>query len=186
MTLAQWAGVTLAVVGVVVLSTAGDIGRLLELSLNRGDVLVLIAALLYAGYSVALRNKPEVGALSMFAVLACAAALTSLPILAIEGVSGEIVWPTHRGWLIVLLVAVFPSMMSQVFFIKGVEAIGSGRAGVFVNLVPVFAAGLAVVVLGEPFEWFQVVALGFVLAGIGLSERSVMLARRVAHTEGEA
>ncbi len=56
-------------------------------------------------------------------------------------------------------------------FIQGVAAIGPGRAGVFVNLVPVVAALLAVLLLKEIFQWFHAVALVLVLGGIWLSER---------------
>ena len=49
--------------------------------------------------------------------------------------------------------------------------IGPSRAGVFVNLVPVFASIMALLVLHEPFEPFHAVALGLVLGGIWLSER---------------
>jgi drug/metabolite transporter (DMT)-like permease len=52
-----------------------------------------------------------------------------------------------------------------------VTLIGPGRAGVFVNLVPVFASILAVVLLNEPFEVFHALALALVLGGIWLSER---------------
>ena len=74
--------------------------------------------------------------------------------------------------IIVGLVTLFPSFLAQIFFIQGVALIGPGRAGIFVNLVPVFASMLAVTFLQEPFEVFHAVALGLVLGGIWLSERS--------------
>jgi drug/metabolite transporter (DMT)-like permease len=52
-----------------------------------------------------------------------------------------------------------------------VALIGPSRAGIFVNLVPVFASILALVVLHEPFEPFHAIALGLVLGGIWLAER---------------
>ncbi|NIR60051.1 MAG: EamA family transporter, partial [Gammaproteobacteria bacterium] len=73
---------------------------------------------------------------------------------------------------IVALVALFPSLLAQCSFIVGVDLIGPGRAGVFVNLVPVFAAALAVATLGEPFEAYHGVALALVLGGIWVSERT--------------
>jgi drug/metabolite transporter (DMT)-like permease len=42
---------------------------------------------------------------------------------------------------------------------------------VFVNLVPVFASIIALLVLHEPFRLFHAVALALVLGGIWLSER---------------
>jgi len=60
--------------------------------------------------------------------------------------------------------------IAQVFFIHGVGLIGSARAGIFVNLVPVFASIMAVTYLQESFEIFHAIALGLILGGIGLSE----------------
>ena len=56
-------------------------------------------------------------------------------------------------------------------FIHAVRMIGPGRSGVMVNLAPVFAAGLSVMILGEPFKFHHGLALFFVLGGILLSER---------------
>jgi len=57
------------------------------------------------------------------------------------------------------------------FFLRGVDAIGPGRAGVYINLVPVFAALLAVLLLGQAFEWYHGAALVMVLAGVWLAQR---------------
>jgi drug/metabolite transporter (DMT)-like permease len=61
-------------------------------------------------------------------------------------------------------------LIAQVFFIQSVSLIGPGRAGVFVNLVPVFASIMAVFYLQESFELFHAASLGLVLSGIWLSE----------------
>ena len=42
----------------------------------------------------------------------------------------------------------------------------------FVNLVPIFAAILAVALIGEPFAAFHAVALALVLGGIWLAQRT--------------
>jgi drug/metabolite transporter (DMT)-like permease len=49
---------------------------------------------------------------------------------------------------------------------RGVELIGPGRAGLFVNLVPILGALLAVLLLGEPFRAYHALALALVLGGI--------------------
>ena len=85
--------------------------------------------------------------------------------------AGAFLWPTPTGWLVIGLVTLFPSFLAQIFFILGVDKIGPARAGVFVNLVPVFAAGLAVLFLGEAFQFYHGAALGLVLFGIFLSEK---------------
>ena len=57
-------------------------------------------------------------------------------------------------------------------FLRGVEIIGPGRTGVFINLVPVFGAVFAVLYLGEAFRMFHGVALALVLGGIRIAERA--------------
>ena len=80
--------------------------------------------------------------------------------------------PTLQGWLVAVYVAIFPSCLSQLFYMRGVDLIGPARAGVFINLVPAFSAILAVVMLGEPFAMFHAVALVLVIGGIWLAQRS--------------
>ena len=165
------AGVTLA--GVAVVASAGDVERLLRLRFNDGDLLVVLASLLYAGYTVGLRRRPASTALGLFTVLAASAFLASLPMVAAEAWLGEFQAPTVRGWAVVALVALLPSFIAQILFIRGVEIIGPGRAGIFLNLVPVFAAIIAVAYLGEDFHLYHGLALALVLGGIWLAERGV-------------
>jgi drug/metabolite transporter (DMT)-like permease len=167
----QVAGAVVTMAGVVLVASAGSLERLATFGFAPGDVLMVIAGALYAGYTVALRNRPPVSALAMFAALAGAAFASSLPLVAAEAVLGTLAWPTPKGWAIVLLTAVFPSFIAQTFFIKGVELIGPGRAGVFINLVPIFAPIMAVAILGEAFRLYHAGALALVLGGIWLSER---------------
>jgi drug/metabolite transporter (DMT)-like permease len=166
----QAAGVMVTMAGVAIIASGGEATRLASLTLNAGDLLMIAACALYAGYTVGLSRRPPVSPLSLFTGLACAAFVTSLPLALGEAALGRYQWPTPAGWLIVALVTLFPSFLAQIFFIQGVALIGPGRAGVFVNLVPVFASVMALLVLHEPFEPFHAVALGLVLGGIWLSE----------------
>jgi drug/metabolite transporter (DMT)-like permease len=167
----QILGMAVTLAGVAVVAVKGDVHVLRTLALNIGDVWMLIACLLYAGYTLALRNRPAVSGLVFFTAMAVAAFLTSLPLIAYEAASGTLQWPTPKGWAVLLYVGLFPSLLSQISFMRGVELIGPGRAGLFVNLVPVFGALLAVVLLGEPFAWYHAAGLALVLSGIGLAER---------------
>lgn len=170
-TKAQMAGVLLTLVGVVVVTTGGDFEALANLAINHGDLLMLLAGLFYGGYTLALRFKPDVGALSFFSILAFAAFLTSLPLLGYEAYSGAMQMPTAKGWALILAISILPSFTAQIFFIYGVALIGPGRAGIFVNLVPIFASLMAVLFLSEKFELYHGAALFLVLGGIWLAER---------------
>ncbi|TXN06485.1 DMT family transporter, partial [Methylobacterium sp. WL103] len=166
----QVVGVLVTLVGATVAATHGDWHVLATLDFNRGDVLVFIACLLYAGYTLALPHRPAISGLTFFAAMALMAFLTSLPLLAVEAAAGRLIWPGAQGWAIVVFVALGPSLAAQLFFMRGVELIGPNRAGLFVNLVPIFGAGLAVLA-GEPFGINEALALALVLGGIFCAER---------------
>ncbi|WP_425404968.1 DMT family transporter [Hwanghaeella sp.] len=170
-TAVQALGVIVTLIGVVVVVTRGSIERLITLTVNDGDFLMLIASFLYASYAVGLRRRPPVSTLGLFAGMSIVAFLVSLPFMAGEIVLGQFLAPTAKGWLVIVLVTIFPSFVSQICFIKGVDKIGPSRAGVFVNLVPIFAAVMAVAFLGEEFQMFHGTALLLVLFGIFLSEK---------------
>ncbi|WP_420404514.1 DMT family transporter [Nisaea sp.] len=170
--LVQAGGVLLTMVGIALIASRGELERLAALEFNKGDLLMVAACALYAGYTVALRKRPNVSGLAMFTVMAGAAFIVAIPLAAIEAYFGDFQWPTLKGWGIVLFVTVFPSFLAQIFFLRGVDLIGPGRAGVWVNLVPIFAAALAVIILGEVFAWFHAAALALVLGGIALANRT--------------
>ena len=164
-------GMIVTIVGVVLVSVKADLEILKTLSLNIGDVWMLVACLFYAGYTLGLRHRPAMPGLVFFAAMAGVAFVSSLPLIGIEIAQGTAQFPTPTGWLILLYVAIMPSLLSQIFFMRGVELIGPARAGLFVNLVPVFGALLAVLLLGEPFATYHALGLVLVLGGIWLAEQ---------------
>ncbi|MES0880016.1 DMT family transporter [Roseibium sp. SCP14] len=164
-------GILLTLAGVTMIAAQGSLETLLALAVNPGDGIMLIACVLYSGYTLSLRNRPQVSSLTFFAVLSGISVVASIPGFLFELSTETAQWPTLQGWLVVLYIALFPSCLAQIFFMRGVELIGPARAGVFINLVPIFAAVLAVSILGEPFEWHHGTALFLVLGGIWLSER---------------
>jgi drug/metabolite transporter (DMT)-like permease len=171
-TLLQIIGVLITAVGVVIVATRGAPLSVLHIDLNRGDLAMLAACVFYAFYTLALRNRPDMSGIAFFTLLALISAITSVPLLIYEAVTTGLQMPTLQGWLVTLFVAIFPSCLAQLFFLRGVDLIGPGRAGVFVNLVPVFAAILAVLLLNEPFAPFHAVALALVIGGIWLAQRN--------------
>lgn len=168
----QIVGFTVSLVGVALTAAHGDLSRLAELDVNRGDLIMLAGVVAYAGYTVALRYKPAIHWQSTVLALSVAALVTSLPFAAWEWSAGNAVLPDAAGWGIVLYTAMFPSVLAQAFYIRGVELIGGNRAGLFVNMVPIFGTLLSVVLLGEAFHLYHAIALAMVLGGIWLAEHS--------------
>lgn len=169
----QGLGVTVTILGVLVTASRGDYHILSTLSFAAGDLWMIIACIFYAGYTVGIRTRPPMPGLVFFTAMAIVACIVSLPLLAAEVATGRVIWPTPLGWGILAFVVIGPSLLSQLFFMRAVELIGPGRAGVFVNLVPVFAPLLAVLILGEQLALYHALALVLVLGGIWIAERRV-------------
>lgn len=167
---AQIVGVVLTIAGVILTACHGDPRRLLTLELNFGDAIMLVAVILYSGYSVGLRLKPAMRWQSLMLALSIAALVTSLPFFLWEIAAGKVVVPDARGWAVTLYTAVGASIVSQIFYIRGNELIGANRAGLFINLVPIFGTLLSVLIVGETFHLYQALALVLVLGGISLAE----------------
>ena len=167
----QVLGFLLTLAAVIVVASGGSFQRLLALQLNLGDALMLVAILLYGGYTVALRYKPVLHWQSMITVLSGAALVTSIPFSVWEIARGTVIWPDATGWSVALFTAIFPSLIAQVLYIRGNEMIGSNRAGLFVNMVPIFGTLMSVLILREAMHPFQIVALVLAMGGIWLAER---------------
>ncbi|HEU0230632.1 MAG TPA: DMT family transporter [Burkholderiaceae bacterium] len=166
----QAVGFVLSFVGVVVIAMRGEWARLIGLDINFGDALMLVAIIAYGVYTAMLRSKPRVHWASLMFILCLGATLASLPMLVFEAARGQTIFPDMRGWGVILYIVIFPSLVGQVLYIQAVELIGANRAGLFINLLPVWGAFLAVAILGEQFHVYHAVALVMILVGIGLAE----------------
>ena len=170
---AEILGYSVTLIGVFLVAGAGDLSRLLALDVNRGDLIMVLAALAYALYAVALRSKPALHWASFLAMLFIAASITALPLALYEATTADFIPPsTPLAFGVLLYAAIFPAIVSQAMFIRGIELIGSNAAGMFVNLVPIFGAILAVLLLGERFQLYHALALALVLGGIFFAQRT--------------
>ncbi|MDR6758903.1 drug/metabolite transporter (DMT)-like permease [Mycoplana sp. BE70] len=167
---AQIVGFSVTLIGVLTTAAHGDLSSLMDLRFNFGDMLMLFACIVYAAYTVSLRWKPAMHWQSFIAVPVFGALVSSLPLLWWEAAHGGMIVPDTTGWIVVLYAAIFPSLMSQVLWVRGVEMIGPNRAGLFINAIPVFGMLLSVLLIGESLQVFHMFAMGLVLGGIAVAE----------------
>jgi drug/metabolite transporter (DMT)-like permease len=167
----QGAGVIVTMAGVALVATGGAPGLLLEQGINLGDGLMLLACCCYSSYATALQKRPAMPGRAFFTLMAIVSAVTAVPPAIAEAAIAAPPWPTWEGWLVAAFVAIFPSCLAQLFFLRGVDLIGPGRAGVYVNLVPVFGALLSIGLLGQVAAPYHAVSLLLVLSGIWLAQR---------------
>ena len=163
----QMAGFAVSIIGVILTVTGGNVLHILNAGLNFGDLLMLIAIVIYAGYSIGLKSKPQLHWKSFFTIMVTAAFMTSLPFVVWEISQATAIYPfTMRGFLVVLYAALLPSIVSQIFYLLAVEKLGANTCGLYINLVPIFGTLMAIAILGEPLRWHHAVALLLVVGGI--------------------
>ncbi|WP_136660934.1 DMT family transporter [Nitratireductor sp. XY-223] len=163
-------GFFISLVGVALVATHGDLIGILRLDIGYGDALLILSIAFYGAYTVSLRWMPKLHWLSAMTALSVGAIIGGIPFTLWEAASGSLVLPDMQGWLVLAYAAIFPSIISQACFIRGVELIGANRGGLFINLVPIFGTFFAVTLLGEDLFAYHLVALALVLGGIALAE----------------
>ena len=109
--------------------------------------------------------------MSFFTVMAPIAMLTAIPLVIVDIALNGFMFPTLQGWLVTLAIAIFPSCIAQLTFLRAIDLIGPGPAGGYMNLTPVFAALMGVTFLGESFFGYHAIGLTLVIGGIWLVQR---------------
>ena len=166
----QAAGIVLSLAGVLMVIARGELQTLLSLSLHAGDLWALAAVASWSVFSVVLRRYPT--------------GLDSLAFLTVQvGIGALFVLPIYLGELLIYggfdlswkavglisYLAVFQSLVAYGLWNFGVARLGAGTAGVYINLIPVFTALLAIPLLGESFRWFHGAGMLLIFAGIWLA-----------------
>lgn len=168
---AQLAGLALSLVGVLVIVTRGDLSSLAQLSLNRGDLIILFNMCVWALYCAFLRLRPPIHWTSFIFLLALIAAVSTAPFAVIEHMHGTTLVPDTTTLLAFLYVSIFPSLVAYASWNRGVELIGANRAGTFLHLIPLYSAVLAGLLLGETIGLHHIAGFVLILAGVWLAVR---------------
>ncbi len=165
----QAAGVVLSLIGVAVIAAHGSLKSLLHLSLNRGDVWILVAMLIYGVYAALFRVRPATHPMSFLVATMGIGSMMILPFYLWEVAEGARIEGGLPAWLALAYIAVFPSFIAYLFFNRGIELIGAARSGQSWHLMPVFGSILAVVFLGEQFHIYHAVGIALIAGGIVLA-----------------
>jgi len=153
--------------------TRGDLSVLAELTLNRGDIIVLAGMVFWAVYTVLLRMKPaELPGLALLACCGCVGVVLLAPLCVVELalLDGKVEF-TRASIAAMLYVGIFPSFIGYVFWNRAVAEVGPNVAGIFIHLMPAFGSLLAWLFLGERIEAFHLVGIALILAGIWFTAR---------------
>ena len=169
--LPQIAGIAVSLAGVLVILVRGDPGVLASLRFNFGDLIALLNMGIFAVYSACLRLRPELSGLTFLTVVSVLASAGSVPVMILEMLAGETLRASGPTIVAVIYTGLFTSVVGYLAWNAGVARLGAPRAGVFLHLVPLFGALLAVVLLGEPPHLYHALGLVLIVAGVTLAAR---------------
>jgi drug/metabolite transporter (DMT)-like permease len=165
------AGIGLTLGAVLLTIAQGSPRTLLTLSVNRGDVIILVSQSLWVVYTLYSRaNLSTFSPLQMLAGAHVVAAGLLLPMALVERP-----WQAfaHASWVgfSVVLYSAFLGTPAHIAFYKAVRTVGPSRAAVFMNLIPFMVLGLSWLMLGEPIHWYHWVGAIGVIGGVVLTTR---------------
>lgn len=159
-------GTALSMAGVMIVVVQGQLETLLHLRLNAGDLLVLVASVLWAAYTVLLPRRPDLHPLSFLGLTFIIGVIVVTPLSVHELRQGARIVASPMTAATIAYVTIFPSIIAYVFYTRGVSLVGSSVAGQFINAMPLVGALLAVLLLGEPLATYHFVGMAMILAGI--------------------
>lgn len=162
--LRTWLGLGLGLVGVLLVLTEGDLGRLLTLRFNVGDLLMLAAVLAWTAYTLMGRRL----GVPVLAATAVQVVLTTLVLTPVTLATGLDVPSDAPTWGAVVFIAVFPSLGSYLCWNLAVQRVSAGTAGTSMNLVTVFVLVITAL-LGQPPTVVQLVGGALVIGGVLLA-----------------
>ena len=168
----QVLGVIFSLFGVIVIITKANLGILLNLNFNKGDLWMVVAMFSWAMYSALLRKqKFEISQLSLLQIIISAGLIFLLPAYLIELSLGYRASINLPFILTLTYVVLFPGLASFIFWIKGISIIGSNRSGIFLHLMPIFSTILAIIIFKEKFMFYHLIGAILIITGIILSSK---------------
>ncbi|MBK3756340.1 DMT family transporter [Stutzerimonas frequens] len=169
-----WFGMAVAAVGLLYLISRGSWQTFASLSFQRGDLIMLLAVLAWALYTLLLRRWARhllVPPLVLLGVLMLLGLPLILPFYLLElgRVGGFALTPSNLA--AIGYTAVFASLVAYVGWNHGVRIVGAGRAAMVMYLMPVFTALLGWLLLGEALRTFHWIGGALIFAGLLLATR---------------
>lgn len=168
----QALGLLVSTFGVAVIILHGEWQRLVTLQFSRGDLIIFVAMICWALYTLGLTRVPaSVNRLGLLAVHSAMTLVLLAPFLALEIASGRVPSFSGAGIAAMLYVGVVPSVLATLLYMRAVSIAGPARAGQFIHLLPVYGAVLSTLFLGEELHLYHAVGFGAILAGIVIAGR---------------
>jgi drug/metabolite transporter (DMT)-like permease len=168
----QLTGVIFSLIGVLTILTKADLIKLINFNFNKGDLWMVVAMFSWALYSTLLKKRKfNLSNIAFLQTIISAGLIFLIPAYIMEILLGSKLNVNIPFILTLGYVVLFPGLASFFFWIKGIKIIGANRAGIFLHLMPIFSALLAIIIFNEKFMTFHLIGAMFIFIGIMLSSK---------------
>ena len=167
---AEWLGVLISLAGVTAIVTRGEVAALAGLTLNVGDLWMLLAVLVWALYTIGLQWRPAgVHPMLMLAAFTTVGLLALAPAYAWEIMRGRLININPVSLTSMVYIGLFPGFLGYVFYNRAVGEVGASKASLFIHLMPVFGVLLSSLFLGEIPQTYHFIGIALIFSGIFLT-----------------
>ncbi len=168
----QLFGLLLSIIGVTAIISNADIQKISALNFNKGDLWMLVCVFTWAIYSTLLKkHKFRFSQFTLIQLMVSVGIIFLIPQFFYEKSIGLEVNFNKAFFIILFYVVIFPALAAYYCWQKGVEIVGPNRATMFIQLMPLLGAVLAIIIFKEKFELYHFAGASFILTGIYLSNR---------------
>jgi len=162
----------LALTGVLLTVTGGDRYVLLNLSFNKGDLIMVLAMISFSIYGV--YSKKATGKYSPLLVTAYVflfGLIQITPLMLMENVLGSVFSYSLEAWIAIFFMALFSSVLGYLIQQVTISKIGVNKTSLFINLVPLFVLIFSYLILGDPVTYINLVSASIIITAVVLNTR---------------
>ncbi|OIQ96111.1 EamA-like transporter family protein [mine drainage metagenome] len=175
----EWFGVLLSLSGVATIVSHGQLSMLTGLSLNIGDLWMLVAVLTWALYTIGLHWRPSgVHPMLMLAAFTVVGLLALAPAYAWEMMQGRTIRLNAGALAGIAYTGLFPGFLGYVFYNRAVGEVGASKASLFIHLMPVFGTILSAIFLNEIPQAYHYAGIALIFSGIYLTTAALPRLKR--------
>lgn len=171
----QMVGIAFSIIGVITVITKGKILNLFSMDFNQGDLIMLMAVMVNTVYLLYIKHKgflvpPKV--LFICSVLGGLIASFPAPVLELYLVGTDWLSQIRVVHLLSLIYfAVFPSILSMLFFNRAIVDLGPVKTSIYLNLSIVFSSVLGMLFLGERLFLTHFIGGALIVTGVILTNK---------------
>ncbi len=168
----QLIGLLLSIIGISAIISNADINKIFSLNFNKGDLWMLVCVLTWSLYSTLLKKHNfKFSQFTLIQLMVSVGIIFLIPQFLYEQSMGLEIKFNKAFFIILFYVVIFPALIAYYCWQKGVEIVGPNRATMFIQLMPLLSALLAIIIFQEKFEFYHFIGALFILSGIYLSNR---------------